>query len=109
MLGRPSNDPQLMTYRSYLDSFLLPFRVGSDPETQRHNSHTKNVRQSYKRKFTEPGQPGEMFRHGSFPPSLLSSESSPAIVSHVQYLQLQTWAVMLLLEENNCINSYICC
>ncbi|BDA47562.1 hypothetical protein COCOBI_10-4100 [Coccomyxa sp. Obi] len=59
---RPSNDPQLMTYRSYLDSFLLPFRIGSDPEAQRYNSHAKHERQSYKRKFTEPGQPGEMFR-----------------------------------------------
>ncbi|KAK9905768.1 hypothetical protein WJX75_005992 [Coccomyxa subellipsoidea] len=59
---RPSNDPQLMTYRSYLDSFLLPFRVGSGPEVEQDNSRAKHLRQSHKRKFTEPGEPGEMFR-----------------------------------------------
>lgn len=84
MLGRPSNDPQLMTYRSYLDSFLLPFRVGSDPETQRYNSHAKHERQSYKRKFTEPGQPGEMFRQGSscYPP-VLPEHTCQCLVCHV--------------------------
>ncbi|EIE23647.1 hypothetical protein COCSUDRAFT_66025 [Coccomyxa subellipsoidea C-169] len=64
---RPSNDPQLMTYRSYLDSFLLPFRVGSSPESERYNSRAKHMRQSHKRKFTEPREPGEMFRRARSP------------------------------------------
>ena len=51
-----------MTSRSYLDSFLLPFRVGSGPEVEQDNSRAKHLRQSHKRKFTEPGEPGEMFR-----------------------------------------------
>lgn len=56
-----------MTYRSYLDSFLLPFRVGSSPEIERYNSRAKHMRQSHKRKFTEPGEPGEMFRRARSP------------------------------------------
>lgn len=59
---RPANDPQLMSYRSYLDSFLLPFEEGNAPEVQRHNSKIKARRQALKRNFTAPGQPGEMFR-----------------------------------------------
>lgn len=59
---RPTNDPQLMTYRSYLDSFLMPFQVGMTPEVEKHNTLVKHKRQSLKRKFTEPGEPGAMFR-----------------------------------------------
>lgn len=64
MCGRPANDPQLMSYRSYLDSFLLPFRAGHGPEVERHNTDVKNQRQAFKRRFTEPGEPGHMFRSG---------------------------------------------
>ena len=60
---RPANDPQLMSYRSYLDSFLLPFRAGSGPDVERHNTDAKNQRQALKRKFTEPSEPGHMFRY----------------------------------------------
>lgn len=60
---RPANDPQLMSYRSYLDSFLLPFRAGSGPDVERHNTDAKYQRQALKRKFTEPGEPGHMFRY----------------------------------------------
>jgi hypothetical protein len=56
------NDPQLMSYRSFLDSFLLPSQVASSPEAEKHNTEVKNMRQGLKRAFTEPGQPGEMFR-----------------------------------------------
>ena len=62
MQRRPTNDIQLMTYRSYLDSFLHPFHAGSGPEAQAANSAVKIKRQALKRKFTEPGEPGEMFR-----------------------------------------------
>ena len=62
MACRPTNDPQLMSYRSFLDSFLLPSQVGSSPEAEKHNTQVKNMRQGLKRAFTEPGQPGEMFR-----------------------------------------------
>ncbi len=58
---RPSNDPQLMSYRSFLDSFLLP-PDASGPDADKRNSEVKNRRQTLKRTFTEPGQPGEMFR-----------------------------------------------
>ncbi len=64
-LRRPTNDPQLMSYRSYLDSFLLPFRSGAGPDVERHNTDVKNRRQALKRKFTEPGEPGRMFRRGA--------------------------------------------
>ena len=64
LCGRPANDPQLMSYRSYLDSFLLPFRTGLGSEVERHNTDVKNKRQAFKRRFTEPGEPGHMFRHG---------------------------------------------
>lgn len=62
-LSRPSNDPQLMSYRSFLDSFLLPSHAGSSPDIEKHNNEVKNVRQALKRAFTDPGQPGEMFRY----------------------------------------------
>ncbi len=54
-----------MSYRSYLDSFLLPFRSGAGPDVERHNTDVKNRRQALKRKFTEPGEPGRMFRRGA--------------------------------------------
>ena len=57
-----------MSYRSYLDSFLLPFRAEHGPEVERHNTHVKNQRQAFKRKFTEPGEPGHMFRSGLIAP-----------------------------------------
>lgn len=62
MACRPTNDPQLMSYRSFLDSFLLPSQVASSPEAERRNTEVKHLRQGLKRAFTEPGQPGEMFR-----------------------------------------------
>ena len=62
---RPANDLQLMSYRSYLDSFLLPFESGRSPETQQRNTERKAERQARKRTFTEPGQPGHMFRCGA--------------------------------------------
>ena len=65
---RPANDLQLMSYRSYLDSFLLPFETGRSPETQQRNTERKSQRQARKRTFTEPGQPGHMFRCGAAPP-----------------------------------------
>ncbi len=71
MMRRPSNDPQLMTYRSYLDSFLHPIKVGTGPEVEAYNSHAKHLRQSHKRMFTEPGQPGAMFRRARFFPCSL--------------------------------------
>ena len=64
---RPANDLQLMSYRSYLDSFLLPFESGRSPETQQRNTERKAERQARKRTFTEPGQPGHMFRCGARP------------------------------------------
>lgn len=57
-----------MTYRSYLDSFLHPIKVGAGPEVEACNSRAKHLRQSHKRMFTEPGQPGAMFRRAHFTP-----------------------------------------
>ena len=62
LLSRPSGDIQLMTYRSYLDSFAHPFRGGRGPDAEAYNSEAKAQRQAKKRKFTEPGEPGHMFR-----------------------------------------------
>lgn len=59
---RPANDPQLMSYRSYLDSFLLPFEEGRSAEAQQRNCQIKAQRQALKRTFTASGHPGEMFR-----------------------------------------------
>ena len=64
---RPEADPQLMTYRSFLDSFALPddapsgaaagaAAVAATPAAR------KAARLDLKRRFTEPGHPGAMFR-----------------------------------------------
>lgn len=50
-----------MSYRSFLDSFLLP-SDSSGPDADKRNIEVKNRRQTLKRTFTEPGQPGAMFR-----------------------------------------------
>lgn len=59
---RPASDPQLMSYRIFLDSFLLPFKVGEGPAIEAMNTAIKSDRQKLKRIFTEAGQPGDMFR-----------------------------------------------
>ena len=55
---RPLADPQLMTYRSFLDSFALPSDA-SMPEAERERR--RRARQDLKRRFTDKGQPGAMF------------------------------------------------
>ena len=55
---RPLADPQLMTYRSFLDSFALPSDA-SMPEAERERR--RKARQDLKRRFTDRGQPGAMF------------------------------------------------
>ena len=92
---RPANDPQLMTYRSFLDSFLLPTggeeRGGGADGAEASSIPVppppaaalaaaaaalglpppapggpipsfKDARQALKRTFTDPGQPGALFR-----------------------------------------------
>jgi hypothetical protein len=83
---RPAGDPQLMTYRSFLDSFLLPTGGeggsagdGAEPPPAALAAAAaalglpppspdgplpsfKDARQALKRRFTDPGQPGAMFR-----------------------------------------------
>lgn len=55
---RPLADPQLMTYRSFLDSFALP----SDVSMAEHDrERRRRARQDLKRRFTDVGQPGAMF------------------------------------------------
>ena len=51
-----------MSYRIFLDSFLLPFKVGEDAGVEATNTAIKAERQKLKRVFTETGQPGDMFR-----------------------------------------------
>eukprot|EP00899_Mesostigma_viride_P017433 jgi/Mesvir1/25691/Mv01890-RA.1 len=58
---RPLSDPELMTYRSFLDSFLLPLMQGYGKEVDTINEEIKQKRQVLKRSFTCRGQPGEMF------------------------------------------------
>lgn len=55
---RPLADPQLMTYRSFLDSFALPSDA-TMPEPERERR--RKARQDLKRRFTDKGQPGAMF------------------------------------------------
>ncbi len=56
-----------MSYRIFLDSFLLPFKVGEGPAIEAMNTAIKSDRQKLKRIFTEAGQPGDMFRsHSAF-------------------------------------------
>ena len=62
MFCRPASDPQLMSYRIFLDSFLLPFKVGEGAAIEAMNTAIKSERQKLKRVFTEVGQPGDMFR-----------------------------------------------
>lgn len=59
---RPTADLQLMTYRSYLDTFLLPFDMGTGHDVDEYNTRIKHQRNKLKRHFTEEGQAGEMFR-----------------------------------------------
>ena len=59
---RPASDPQLMSYRIFLDSFLLPIKVGEGAALDALNTAIKAERQKLKRVFTEAGQPGDMFR-----------------------------------------------
>ena len=59
---RPASDPQLMSYRIFLDSFLLPFKLGEEAGLEATNNAIKAQRQKMKRIFTEAGQPGDMFR-----------------------------------------------
>ena len=51
-----------MTYRSYLDTFLLPFDMGTGHDVDEYNTRIKHQRNKLKRQFTEEGQAGEMFR-----------------------------------------------
>ena len=51
-----------MTYRSYLDTFLLPFDMGTGHDVDEYNTRIKHQRNKLKRHFTEEGQAGEMFR-----------------------------------------------
>ena len=60
---RPASDPQLMSYRIFLDSFLLPFKYEEHPDLEAINNAIKAQRQKMKRIFTEDGQPGDMFRY----------------------------------------------
>ena len=54
-----------MSYRIFLDSFLLPFKYGEDADYEAMNTDIKADRQKMKRIFTEEGQPGDMFRYCS--------------------------------------------
>lgn len=51
-----------MSYRIFLDSFLLPIKVGEGAALEALNTVIKAERQKMKRVFTEAGQPGDMFR-----------------------------------------------
>lgn len=59
---RPASDPQLMSYRIFLDSFLFPFKYEEDSDVEAVNNAIKAQRQQRKRIFTEESQPGDMFR-----------------------------------------------
>ena len=64
---RPEADPQLMTYRSFLDSFALPddaplAAAAGDAAAAATPAARKAARLDLKRRFTEPGHPGAMFR-----------------------------------------------
>lgn len=52
-----------MSYRIFLDSFLLPFKYNETADLEAVNNAIKARRQKMKRIFTEAGQPGDMFRH----------------------------------------------
>jgi hypothetical protein len=55
---RPENDPQLMTYRNFLDSFLYPFVEGSGEVTLAENLRRKKLCGALQKAFTSAGQPG---------------------------------------------------
>jgi len=64
-----------MSYRSYLDSFLLPFEEGRSADVQRRNTQIKARRHGLKNTFTDPGQPGAMFRSSISPSSTFHVEA----------------------------------
>ena len=55
---RPEKDPQLMTYRNFLDSFLYPYVEGAGEEVLAENVRRKKLCGSLQKTFTAPGQPG---------------------------------------------------
>ena len=55
---RPERDPQLMTYRAFLDSFLYPYVDGSTEEVLQENMRRKKLCGNLQKHFTERGQPG---------------------------------------------------
>jgi hypothetical protein len=55
---RPERDPQLMTYKNFLDSFLYPSVEGSSAETLRENIRRKKLCSDLQQRFSDPGQPG---------------------------------------------------
>ena len=55
---RPDGDPQLMTYRNFLDSFLYPFVEGASEAVLEENLRRKRLCGALQKRFTEPGQPG---------------------------------------------------
>lgn len=55
---RPEKDPQLMTYRNFLDSFLYPYVEGSGEGVLAENVRRKKLCGTLQKTFTAPGQPG---------------------------------------------------
>lgn len=55
---RPENDPQLMTYRNFLDSFRYPFVEGAGEAVLQENLRRKQLCGQLQKQFTEEGQPG---------------------------------------------------
>lgn len=57
---RPANDPELMSYRNFLDSFVYPYLEGGSPEIQEENARRKKSCHHLKRTFTDPGAPSRV-------------------------------------------------
>eukprot|EP00892_Ulva_mutabilis_P009416 jgi/Ulvmu1/6847/UM031_0052.1 len=58
---RPEGDPQLMTYRNFLDSFRYPYVDGTSDAALDENLRRKRLCGELQRAFTAAGHPGEMF------------------------------------------------
>ncbi|KAK9809573.1 hypothetical protein WJX73_003405 [Symbiochloris irregularis] len=61
-IDKPANDPELMTYSTYVDKYLSPDAAASVQEAAERSSLMKQQRRHQKRTFTESNEPGEMFR-----------------------------------------------
>jgi hypothetical protein len=101
---RPENDPQLMTYRNFLDSFLHPYVEGAGEAALAENVRRKKLCGVLQKGFTDPGQPGALrcdscLRWGG-PRCAIACVRAPPVGAHPQHLRLRHTAKFSALAQS---------